>query len=535
MTIYKNCNVASLGTIVSDIAFCVRDGRFFDIGDMDKISLIALPQEEVIDLQGHTVVPGFIDSHMHFLNYAVTKDQVAIAGSPSIEEIIKVTQRYIKERNIPENSWILSRGWNDNHFIEQRLPSRYDLDLISTKHPIFFARVCGHIGVMNSKALELLTIDGNTPDPVGGLIDKHQGEPTGVIRENALNIVFDALPKMSKEEIKRVLIAAFEDALKVGLTTIHTDDLGQAGSLETLLEAYKELEAENALPLRFSLQLHLPSVDKIKHASSLGLKSCVGSDTLKIAALKLYQDGSLGGRTALMEEKYEDKDTHGVAIYTQEQLDELVLTAHSHGFQIAIHAIGDKAMKMILNSYRKLPHEKNTDMRNMIIHCQFTNKELLEEFKKLKVIANVQPSFVMTDYPIVDKAVGLKRSIESYAWRDLLSMDIPVAFSSDAPIESFNPLWGIYAAVTRKDLHGNPEGGWHKDQKLTIAEALNAFTLGSAFMNFEEDTKGSISKGKLADFVVLSENIFSNSEDKIKDVKVLATYVGGIKKYSLTE
>lgn len=532
MAIYKNGKVVTLNENKIATAFCVRDGKFAFVGNIDEAEAMKLPGEEIIDLKGRTVVPGFNDSHMHFLNYAVFKSRVALTDINSVDEMIVKTKDFIENNNIPEGEWVVSRGWNHNHFTEVRLPDKRDLDMISTKHPIFFSRVCGHIGVANSKALELCGINAGTPNPEGGVIDKEKCEPTGLLRENAMNFIFNKIPSMSKEDIKKVLRGAFNDALSVGLTTIHTEDMGTAGDLKNLVEAYKELEESKELPLRFVLQLNLVNKSAIESAKTLNIKSRQGSDMLNIGLLKIYQDGSLGGRTAAMEEPYVDVDSTGVTIYPQEELDEIVLEAHKAGFQIAIHAIGDKAMDMILNSYKKLktayPKE---ELRPIIIHCQFTNKTLLKRFKELGVIANIQPSFVMTDWPIVEKAVGRDRAKDSYNWKTMRDMGLNVCFSSDAPIESFNPMYTLYAAVTRKNLKGEPSEGWYSSENLTVEEALNAFTYGSAYANFEENIKGSIKEGMLADFVVLSEDILTINPDNIKDIKVLETYVGGRKAF----
>ncbi|MCM0646899.1 amidohydrolase [Clostridium swellfunianum] len=532
MAIYFNGNIITLEENKTAEAFCIRNGSFLAVGSEKEILKLKQPNEELIDLMGRTIVPGFNDSHMHFLGYAVFKSRVNLSEVSSIDELIEKTKQYIKENNISKGEWVISRGWNDNHFKELRLPNRFDLDKISTDHPIFFSRVCGHIGVANSKALELCNITSISDNPEGGIIDKENNQPTGILRENAMNYIFENLPSITKEDIKKVLKSAFEDALSCGLTTIHTEDMGTAGDLKTLIDAYKELETEKHLPLRFVLQLNLNNIKLIEKAKSLGIKSRLGSNRLNIGVLKLYQDGSLGGRTAAMEKPYEDADTDGVTIYSQEELDALVLEAHRAGFQIAIHAIGDRAMRMILDSYEKVKRlYPNKDLRPIIIHCQFTNKDLLERFRNLGVVANVQPSFVMTDFPIVEKAVGKERAVESYNWKTILDMGINVSFSSDAPIESFNPLYGIHAAVTRKDLIGSPFEGWYKEQCISVEEALKAFTLGSAYANFEETIKGSIAPGKLADFVVLSDNILSITPDNIKDIVVLETYVDGKQVY----
>lgn len=532
MSIFINGKVITLNGIEVKEAFRVHDGDFTAVGSSEEILSLKNETEEVIDLKSKTVIPGFNDSHMHFLNYAVTKSRVQISEASSIEEIVETTRRYIEENSVAEGQWIISRGWNDNHLVEKRSLTRQDLDQISTKHPIFFSRVCGHIGAANSKALEICGINSAAEVPEGGVIDMENNIPTGILRENAMGLIFENLPPMNKTEIKRTLKIAFEDALACGLTTIHTEDLGTAVDLKELMEAYRELEASQELPLRFVLQLNLHNEKLIEEAKSLNLASEQGKKMLKVGVMKLYQDGSLGGRTAAMEEPYLDTNSKGVTIYTQEMLDRLVLKAQEAGFQIAIHAIGDSAMDMILNSYEKLKRiNPAIDLRPTIIHCQFTNDSLLDRFKELGVIANVQPSFVMTDWPIVEKAVGTNRALKSYNWKSMLDNSINVCFSSDAPIESFNPLYSIYAAVTRKDLKGTPINGFLPGQKLNVLEALRCFTIGSAYMNYEEKYKGIIKEGFLADFAILSEDILNSSPDTIKDITVLETYVSGKKVY----
>ncbi len=532
MTAFINGNIITLDNDKLCEAFYVEHGVFKAVGTTKEILSLCKPYDVIVDLKGNTVVPGFNDAHMHFLTYAFQKDNINLLNVPSINDMISVSNEYIKTHNIPSEEWLLSRGWNDDLFSEKRLPTRYDLDKISTDHPIYFSRICGHIGVANSKALNLLSINSYTQNPDGGIIDKENGIPTGILRENALNLISDFLPAMPKHMIKTLLKSAFMDALRVGITTIQTEDLTQCGSIENLLCAYKELENEKAIPLRFILQLNLPNEKSIFKATTLGLHSNIGSNILKIGPIKLFEDGSLGARTAAMKEEYCDYDTTGVLIYNQASLDHITNLAHNAGFQISIHAIGDKAIATILNSYEKIiTSSENKDLRLTIVHCTFTNDELLNKFNKLNIIANVQPTFVMTDYPIVEKAVGKTRSDKSYAFKHMLGLNIPIAFSSDAPIELFNPIEGIYAAVTRKDLLGNPTCGFHDTQNLTVVEALKAYTLGSAFMSFEEDIKGSISIGKLADFVVLSEDIIHSKDNDIKDISVLETYVGGIKMF----
>lgn len=531
MPVFINGNILSLHEDKVYESFCIKDGFFSKVGTNEEV-LNAFKEEVVFDLKGKTVLPGFNDGHMHFLNYAVQKNNVDLVNIDSIESIITRSTSYIKNKNITEGSWIVSRGWNDNLFKEKRLPNRYDLDKISTDHPIIFSRICGHIAVVNSKALELLKIDSNTQNPSGGVIDKENGDPTGVLRENALNIALDSLPALTVEQIKTSLKSAFTDALSCGLTTIQTEDLTHCKSLKNLLQAYRELDTEGSLPIRFILQLNLNTDELLNEAKDLNLRTNLGSDFFKIGPVKLFQDGSLGGRTAAMKEPYCDEPHKGVLIYKQEELDDLVLKAHYGGFQLTIHAIGDEACESVLNSYEKLKEvSSNKDLRPTIVHAQFTNNDLLQRFKTLGVIANVQPSFIMTDYPIVEKAVGKERAQDSYAFNTMVKMGIPVAFSSDAPIERFNVIEGIYGAVNRQDLKGNPVEGFYSSEGMNVMDAIRCYTLGSSYMSFEENIKGKIKEGYYGDFIVLSEDISKVPKERIKEVKVLETYVAGIKKY----
>lgn len=487
---------------------------------------------EIIDLKGKTVVPGFNDAHMHFLNYAIQKSNVNLLNVDSIEKLIFLSKDFLNKKNISKGDWIVSRGWNENLFREMRLPNRNDLDKISKEHPIIFSRICGHIAVVNSKALELLNITSLTPNPSGGIIDKDNNIPTGILRENALNIVLDQLPSMKVSQIKEALKLAFNDALSCGLTTIQTEDLTHCKNLKNLITAYNELEQAGELPLRFILQLNLNTDKLLEEAKDLGLRTNVGNNFVKIGPVKLFQDGSLGGRTAAMLEPYNDENHKGVLIYDQQELDNLVMKAHKYGFQLTIHAIGDGACNSVLNSYENLSKLScNSDLRPTIVHAQFTNDALLSRFKALGVIANVQPSFIMSDYPIVEKAIGTVRAEKSYAFSSMLSMGIPLAFSSDAPIESFNVMEGIYAAVNRKDLNGNPQAGFYPRESMSVLDALNCYTSGSSYMSFEEDFKGKIKEGYVADFVILTEDITKVSNEDIKKIRVLETYVDGIKRY----
>lgn len=490
---------------------------------------------EIIDLKGKTVVPGFNDSHMHLLSYAISLDMADLNDAAGIDDLIGKVRIFIEEKNIPEGQWIQGRGWNQERFSEKRMPTRHDLDKISQNHPIVLARTCGHVCVANTMALVACGIFNSPPAVDGGSIDlDDDGIPTGILRENAMELVYRLIPPSDKYKIKHMISKAAKDCLRAGLTSIQTDDFGAIkGDFKDILDAYFELEKENKLPIRVSEQVLLPDMAKLEGFLKLGLKTGDGGEFFKIGPMKLLIDGSLGARTAALSEPYEDdKKTSGIAIYTQEELNRLVEKAHRKGMQVACHAIGDRAMEMVFTAYgnaiKKYPRE---DPRFRIIHCQITTKEILDKFKKYNVIADIQPIFVSSDLSIVEERVGKQRAEWSYNWKSLLERGVHVAAGSDSPVESFNPLWGIYAAVTRKTLGGFPENGWLPEQKLSVEQAVYLFTMGSAYCTYEENIKGSITPGKLADLVVLSEDVFGIPPDEIKNVQVEKTFVGGKLQY----
>lgn len=528
MDLYINGNVLSLDGDNIYEAFVVDEGMFIAVGSNDNLmSIYEKCANRIIDLKGRTVVPGFNDAHMHLLNYGFQKKAVDLRNATSIEEMIHLVRMYIKENNIPNGSYIISRGWNDNNFKEKRLPNRYDLDKISCDHPILFSRICGHIGVVNSMAINIFSIDKIKDNPAGGAIDRENDVPTGILRENALNIVLAKVPPTPVEEIKNYLSSTFKDLIKCGITSVQTEDLTHCRSLSNLITAYRELENEGNLPVRINLQLALDTNELLSEASDLGLKSKVGSDFLKIGGLKLFQDGSLGARTAAMIDNYEDTSNNGISIYSQEALDDIVMNGFNLGFQIITHCIGDRACDMLLNSYEKISSSNVDNLRPVIVHCQFTNNDLLKRLKNLNVIANVQPAFIMSDYSIVEKAVGKERTKTSYAFNSMIQRGIPVAFSSDAPIESFDIIEGIHGAVNRRDLNDKPDDGFNTNEGTSVIDALKAYTMGGSYMSFDEEVKGLIKIGHLADFVVLSQDITSISKLEIKNTKVLETYING--------
>jgi len=523
-------------------AVAIKGNKIAAVGSNQEILTLEDEETKVVDLKGKTVVPGFNDSHMHLLWYALSLEEADLNACTGIDQLIGTVKDFIERENVPKGAWVQGRGWNETFFKEKRLPSRDDLDKISQKHPIVLTRTCGHLCVVNTKALKIAGIYENPPEIKKGSIDKDEKEiPTGILREDAESIIYNMIPKIGKDKIKKLILKAESDFLKAGLTSVQTDDFKAFNDgFKDVLDAYFELDNQKQLLIRVNEQMLLPTMEELKSFLKMGYKSGDGSEFFKIGPLKLLSDGSLGGRTAALSQAYEDdRDNKGILIYSQEELDNMVEMAYTNGLQVAIHAIGDRAMDMVIQSYKKvLKKHPKKEPRLRIIHAQVTTKSLINKFKEYNIIADIQPAFVCSDLSIAEARLGKKRAKWTYNWKTLLDKGIHVGAGSDCPTgsdcpESFNPLLGIYAAVTRKNLKGYPEEGWLPEQKITVEEALYIFTMGSAYSSFEEDIKGSITPGKLADIVVLSQDIFHIQPDSIKDVRVERTIVGGKILYEL--
>lgn len=511
-------------------AFAVREGKIVATGSNEEITALKTDRTDITDLKGQVVVPGFNDSHLHLLSLGKFREMVDLNQACSQDDLVSSGQSFLKDN--PQIQWLLGRGWNHENFINKELPSRYDLDKISKEIPILFTRVCGHLAVANSKALEMAGLAQDIEQPDGGRIDLDKdGVPTGILRENALGLILGIIPKDTIDDYKRLLQKGAREALSFGLTSVQTDDFGGTKTMVDKLTAYSQL-LEEGFPLRISFQTRLSSLKEIKTYLEIKENYLFPEHTIEYGPVKLMLDGSLGGRTAALLEPYsDDPETDGVVTMAQEKIDQLMLFTHSQGLQTAAHAIGDKAIKMVLESYRKMLLKKPAeDSRPRIIHAQITSKDLLKEMAELGVVCDIQPIFVGTDLHIVEKRVG-ERAKTSYAWKTMNEMGIPTAGGSDAPVESCNPLLGIYTAVTRQDLAGYPENGFLPDERLTVEKALELFTLGSAYATKDEKIKGSISPGKLADFVILSDDITAIPAEEIKNSRVLATYISGDRVY----
>lgn len=524
-------------------AFLVDGESFSTVGSTEEILKEVKMAEEkgegqvsIVDLEGKTVLPGFNDSHLHLLNYAYGLSKYDCSRASSIEEMVAQCRAYIEEKKIPAGSWVSGRGWNQVFLKENRPPRKEDLDRISTEHPIVFTRVCEHMVVANSKALEVAGITELSKNPEGGEIEKDEsGHLTGMLKETARYLIYRIIPPKTVDEIKDMLEEAIKTASAFGVTSAQTDDFETFSDKDwrKVLKAYKELIDEGRMNIRVYEQCLLPQIDRLKEFLKEGNVTGKGDAYFKIGPLKLLTDGSLGGRTAYLSKPYADApDRRGIPVFTREELDELIITAHKAGMQLVCHGIGDGAMNMIIDSFEKaqkvLPKE---DARPGIIHVQITDLPLIRRFKEQKVLAYLEPVCLNSDLHIARERVGEELEKTSYNYRTFCDMGIRTPMSSDCPVDSLNPFDSMYVGVNRVDYKGFPEGGYMPEQKLTVEQMIKGFTIDGAYASFEEDKKGSIETGKYADFIIVSADPLKVPNLSLRQIQVEETYLGGRRIY----
>ena len=509
-------------------AIAVSKDRIVQLGTSLEIEAMADSKTKIIDLNGKTVFPGFNDCHFHLHIHGANKNSVNMEGSKSVQELIEKGKDFVKQTGKKPGEWISGWGWDQNDFAICEFPTKKDLDKISTVNPIITTRTCLHIGAMNSLAIKMVNAD-NDSFISGGIFDKdEQGNINGVFRENAISWVYARVPKLSIEQIKKNITVAIDEALSYGLTSLQTSDLHDGISFEKMYEAYMSLKKEGNLKVRINAQLYLPDKASLLSFLEKGFKPFEGDNLFKLGPVKLLTDGSLGARTAALLDDYSDASgKKGNLTYSQEELDEYVNIAHQNGLQIHLHAIGDAAIKACVDAIEKAVLLKPSSHRHRINHVQLGTMELFERMAKNGIMADIQPVFVSSDWNLVENRVGKERAKTSYAWKTMLKAGIPLAGGTDAPVEGLNPMHGVYAAVTRKDREGKPKDGWRTEESLSVYEALSLYTKGSAFASYEENEKGTLTEGKLADMVIVSEDPFEIEPDRIKDIEVLTTILGG--------
>ena len=522
-------------------AVAVRGDTIAKVGSNEEAEAAAGPGAQVVDLEGRCVVPGFIDTHTHLVGYGCSLRAVNLENVRSKAEIVARCRSFIAQHQIPEGTWVLGRGWNQNLFDgDQTFPDKTDLDQVSLSHPILIIRTCGHIGIANSAALRSVGVG---PDTFieGGQFDKGpDGLPNGVIREASLEwFKKHKTAKQGLSELKQAIVDGGRELLRYGVTSIHTEDsydLGYGGDFMDIYNAYHELIAEGRLPVRIYQKISLPKAGDIsdfltRHPT---LRTGCGDDFYRIGPMKQWADGTIGARTAGMIEPYsDDPGNTGLYYYTPQELYENIRTAHNAGMQVCIHAIGDGALEMLLNAYeRVLTEYPKPDHRHRIVHCFVGHQSQYERIAKLGLIINTQPISTSTDIPMMGSRVGPEREKSCHAWRTLTDLGVVITGSSDIPVETPNVFHGIYAIVNRRNVNGNPPEPWGLDQAVSVEEALKIFTINGAYSAFEEHRKGTITEGKLADLAVLSADPFAVEPEALKDISVDHTILGGKIVYS---
>lgn len=498
-------------------AVAISGERILAVGD-DSATMrdLLAPGGEVLDLDERCVLPGLTDSHIHFTWYALGLRNVDLSETASLNDVLALAAE--RARETPPGEWVLGRGWDQEQWTERRFPTAADLDSVTPEHPVMLRAKSGHALAANSRALQLAGITADTPDPPGGRIGRDaEGRPDGMLFEDsAIALVTDLIPLPTPEEAGGALRDEFPSAWRVGLTAIHDVDGPPA------FAAYQWLHERGELGLR--VVKYIPA-DVLDGALEIGLRAGLGDDWLRLGGIKVFTDGALGSHTAMMLAPYEgEPENLGVPTIEEEALRELARKAVAGRLPLAVHAIGDGANRMVLDV---LANVGTGGLRHRIEHVQLLHPDDVPRLAALGVVASMQPIHATQDYEMAERYWG-DRCAAGYAWRSLLDAGTALAFGSDCPVENLNPFVGIHAAVTRRCADGSPgPEGWYPEQRLTVGEAVHAYTLGAAYAVGLEDRLGSLSPGKLADLVVLDRDIFTCDPMGIVETRVAATMIGG--------
>ncbi len=508
-------------------AVLIVDGRIASVGPRNEIMRARPADARVIDLGGRTVLPGLTDAHAHLAGIGFRELNFNLEGATGIADVqAKLRQRVA---DTPRGKWIVGRGWIETHWTPAKFPTRQDLDLVAVDQPVILSRADGHAVVVNSRALELAHVTRATPDPAGGQVLKDEkGEPTGMLVDRAMDLVRRLVPPPTEEETLKALAFGAAREVQLGWTQVHT----MGSSLEELA-LIRQLMAERKMVLRVYdvVSGPGPAADKLlADGASLG----EFDGRLTVRGIKCYIDGALGSRGAALLEPYSDApDNRGLLVNSEETLLPLFIKALRNGIQVETHAIGDRGNRIMLDLYAKafaavpVAQRKVAEPRWRIEHAQILSPADIPRFRQLGVIPSMQPSHAIGDLYFAPQRLGPARLAGAYAWRSLLDTGVVIPGGSDAPVERGEPMIEFYAAVTRKSLDGFSNDDWHREQRVTRAEALKMFTLWPAYAAFQEKERGSIEPGKVADLTVLSDDIMEIPEPEILKARAVMTIIGG--------
>lgn len=523
--IITNANVMTLDERQTRAeAVAIRDGKILAVGGRASIAgRFATTRTE--DVNGALVLPGFTDAHLHLMGIGRALQQVNLTGTTAYAEVLdRVKDRL---RTVPAGRWVRGRGWDQNDWAVRDFPDHTALSALSPEHFVYLTRVDGHAVLVNRKVLELCGITKATRDPSGGKILRNaQGEPTGVFIDNAIDLITPFIPVPTYDEDSTALAMAMDTCSKAGLTSVH-----DAGVDMAMLSLYEDFGRRRLLNLRIYAMLEGSLPGLLDTFFQRGPQKDLQGGFLSIAAIKFYADGALGSRGAALLEPYSDQPGHSGLILTETSvLERIANTAIQKGFQVGVHAIGDRGNRMVLDIYERAfaaQHVAGASVRFRIEHAQVLSDRDIPRLAAMGVIASMQPTHATSDMYWAEERLGPARIKGAYAWRRLMNEGTIIACGSDAPVESFAPLWGIYAAVTRQDPKGWPDGGWFPGDRMTVLEAIRGFTTNAAYAAFEETKRGSIEPGKSADLVVLSRDITAIPPADILKTDVLMTIVDG--------
>ncbi len=493
----------------------ISNGVVTYIGNDISTNLREYSNAKIIDLSGRTIVPGLRDAHAHMKSFGKTDLQANLTEAQSLEQVAEIIREYAQKAS--KGEWILGRGWNHERWNDRSLPTHERLSKAAPDNPVFLTRVDGHAGLANDYALKFAKIDSHTKSPYGGLIVLGNDGPTGILVDTAMKLINDHIPEPSLDETKSILITAQERCISAGLVEIH-----DAGISETELAAYRAMAQEGSLKIRIYAMLKRDFFETTTMTPfKIGNLSC--------RSVKIVSDGALGSRGAAMLEPYSDvKEESGFMLLRNERFRTVTSKAFAEGFQVNVHAIGDKANRITLDIIEScLKETPILDHRSRIEHAQIVSLQDIPRFKTLGIIASVQQTHCTSDMNMAEARLGAERMKGAYPWRKFINAGVVIAGGSDFPVENHNPLWGIYSAVTRQDHEGNPPGGWYSDERMTINEALRSFTLGPAYASFEETNYGPLSPGKAADLVILDRDILKDDPNQLLKTNVLATLING--------
>jgi predicted amidohydrolase YtcJ len=508
-------------------AIAIGRNRILDVGTNAAIRKLAGPNTRVQDLKGQRVLPGFYDSHVHLLGSGQRLSEVALKDAPNEEEFGRRLREF--DQKLPRDRWLLGGEWDHDQTFQSQLPTAEILDKYVPDRLVFIRRYDGHMALANTRALKLAGVTADTPDPVGGVIYRKPGtrEPTGLLRDNAMGLVDRLVPPPSEAEIAESVRAALIEARQVGVTSLQDMDGSGEGTRQKLLRFYQQLARSGQLTARIDFRW---PIARWKELAQIGVEFGFGDDWVKIGGLKGFADGSLGSSTAKMFEPFiNEPGSTGIHVTPLDKMRDYVMGADRAGLSVGVHAIGDQANAEMLDIFAEVAQKNGPrDRRFRIEHVQHLRPQDYPRFHEIGVIASMQPYHAIDDGRWAEGRIGAQRCASSYAFRSLLDAGCRLAFGTDWSVAPLNPLLGIDAAVNRRTLDGKHPEGWFPEQRITVQEAIEAYTLTSAYAGFEEKDRGSLQAGKLADLVVLSRDILAPSErDHIAEAEVRMTIVGG--------